>query len=297
MSTFKQKAKELFERRQFVRRNFGTTVLGGSDQKRRKEFGALAQEGYLRRHNPRDFKTYPYPVHFFRIYSAKHRHLNINPHQIFTDDLALSFEASANLNDFAYKDRADLIGHKPLSISANIEHTFPPTKFKKQHTEPYDKPLRPDELFGIAHLPVVLEGDLGSETHEPDTFENKKSTLRSLLQYRDVLINRTYQREWGLKNLIVLLAFTSDARMRHAMETMENLGGESRAIIFGAFPTLVSTTTAPEPLVDILEYPFKRVGYEDFIFTHELKKDPPHGRQADTDQGAHRNQGEDRPGA
>jgi hypothetical protein len=45
-------ALEVLNRRRYARRNFLTALLGGSEQNRRKEIGALCEAGYLTKHAP-----------------------------------------------------------------------------------------------------------------------------------------------------------------------------------------------------------------------------------------------------
>jgi hypothetical protein len=262
MKRYALEALEILDRRQYARRHFLTTLLGGSDQNRRVEIAALCKQGLLRRHNPSGDGVIEnsYPSYFHRIYSKASRKNKFNWHQVMVDDVMLSIEAACKRAGLAFRHRDQILKGSDFVLPANISWKF------GNRIETYRRPVAPDELFSIGDTYFVLEADRGSETIEATTFENKKSALRSLLQYRDIFTNRAYQTAWNIPNLMVLFAFDNVNHMRNVMRCMEGtLKGKSRGMLFAAYPSLGSPIASPEPLLTILQDPWLRVGHEPFI--------------------------------
>lgn len=275
--TYERQLIELLKHRQFGRTNFLTAATGGSYQWRRKTIGKLPE---LRRHNPngsispfkgglpnRDAR---YPRHFHRIYSLASRPLTFNWHQVFTDDIMLSVEAAARIHKAPLAHCRDILKAKPFKLEASISYTFEKGK-ATEHFETFDKPVEPDDLFAVWNEFIVVEADRGTETHGPHTFKDKKSILRSLLQYIYVLTKKTYK-EWDIPHLKVLFVFDSEARMHYAMHVLRDIiKVKSSSILFTCIPEFNSDApVAPKPALDILERPLLRVGYEPFYLKEQL---------------------------
>jgi hypothetical protein len=266
---------ELLNRRRLARMNFITDYLGGSYQNRRKEIGDLKDTEYLARFEPhgdgRLERAYP---HFFhRIYAKGTRAdkalkaAGIQPikhpdtgdqfwHQMFIDDIVLSFEIACKQKGIPFKDQYEILGDKPLELPCHISYTFGTGKTHKS-----DRALGPDALFAIGDTYFALEADRGTEPIERSNLE-QTSYLRKFLQYRDVLKNKTYLSEWGIPNLMVLhISNRQDRTDALSTYLAEELKGKSESQCFKAAPALASTAKAPRPLTTLLTDPYERVGH------------------------------------
>jgi hypothetical protein len=271
---------EILNRRRLARRNFLTELLGGNEQNRRKEVSNLKDTEYLTRHEPdgdgRLERSYP---HFFhRIYSKGPRAdkalkaAGIEPirhpdageqfwHQLFIDDILLSFEIACKERGILFRDQFEILGDRPAELPCNISFTFPSTG--KTHTS--DKALAPDALFAIGDTYFALEADRGTEPIERSNL-NQTSYLRKFLQYRDVLKGRTYKAVWDIPNLMVLHISARQERTDRLKDFLANgLRGKSESQCFRSAPTLASTAKSPMPLKTLLTDPYDRVGHPPYI--------------------------------
>src|SRR5437660_1543385 len=103
--------------------------------------------------------------------------------------------------------RAAILEGRDFTLSASIRWEF------QKHTEVCDLKVHPDELIGIGGQYYADELMRYSEQVGAHTFKNKKSFMRSALQYAHIFENRTYEKEWGLPNLKVRFIFDSVERM------------------------------------------------------------------------------------
>src|SRR5208282_1309002 len=205
-------ALEVLNRRRYARRNFLTALLGGSEQNRRKEIGALCEEGYLTRHSPNGAGAIEraYPHYFFRIYEKTPKAdklllgQGIEPikqtisqqfwHQILVDDILLSIEAACKRSGFAFRDQHHVLQGAACELPCKISYTF-----KSGRTDHSEKALAPDALFAINNTYFVLEADRNNEPIARNNL-NETSYLRKLLQYQDVFRNHTYKTHWDIPN-------------------------------------------------------------------------------------------------
>jgi hypothetical protein len=276
-------ALEVLNRRRYARRNFLTALLGGSEQNRRKEIGALCEEGYLTRHAPNGAGAIEraYPHYFFRIYEKTSkadkllRGNGIEPikqtisqqfwHQVLVDDILLSIEAACKQGGFAFRDEHQILQGAPRELPCTISHTF-----KRGHTQHFSKSLSPDALFAINNTYFALEADRNNEPIERNNL-NETSYLRKLLQYKDVFKNHTYKTHWGIPNLLVLNITTNETHMKNIMAFMQDgLQGKSRSMLFHALPVLSSSEKSPQPVLSLLTNPWQRVGHEAFTIGKEV---------------------------
>jgi hypothetical protein len=265
---------ELLNRRRLARMNFITDYLGGSYQNRRKEIGDLKETEYLHRFEPHGdgLLERAYPHFFHRIFAKGKRAdkalkaAGIEPtrhpdnsdqfwHQMFIDDILLSFEIACKAAGIPFKDQYQILGETPLELPCHISHTYD----SKIVTS--DRALAPDALFQVGTTYYALEADRGTEPVERSNL-NQTSYLRKFLQYRDVLKNKTYKTEWGIPNLMVLHISTRQERTDALINYMaEELQGKSESQCFKAAPSLASTAKAPKPLKTLLTDPYERVGH------------------------------------
>jgi hypothetical protein len=128
-----------------------------------------------------------------------------------------------------------------------------------------DRALMPDAVFGIeyegkARL-FALECDRDNEPLERSNL-NQTSYLRKLLQYRQVIQDRTYSTHWILPNLLVLNLTTSDLHMRKIMALATELfeGGSSNFLLFKTMPSLGDFAPPEKPTGRLLTEPWLRPG-------------------------------------
>lgn len=256
---------EVLDRRSFARANFLLELVGGSAHRRRADFAALTKAGLIVRHPPNGDGniTRSYPMYFHRIYSKKRdarppEHARGFWHQVMIDDLMIAVEIYCKKHGLTYTDGKDILQGRPMRLSSAISY-----EFERGRTETYDRDLLPDGLFAINDRYFVLEADRDTEDVHASTFKQKRSWLRTLLQYRDVLTKKTYAREWGIPNLTVLVATINEAQRRRIVnEFGDRLSGQSKALCFAVFPTLADTIKAPTPDLDFDNW--ERVGHPPF---------------------------------
>jgi hypothetical protein len=263
----------------YGRSNMLAALLGGSAQNRKRELGALREQGYLRcPEQQKDAGNYRYSPRIYELTQKARevlRNAGIAPinwkgerqfwHQLMVADILLSFQVGCKERGLRFQSQSQIIGDKGLALPCRISHTF-----SSGRTLTWDKALRPDELFAINDTHFLLEADRQNEPIERSEFQTS-SYLRKLLQYRDVFANRTYKTELGIQKLLVLNITLSEDRVRNIMNFMElELKGKSRALLFAAFPALGSRETYPRPMSELLDHPFERVGHEPFIIRKEV---------------------------
>jgi Replication-relaxation len=250
---------KVLNRRRYGRRNFLTALLGGSEQRRRKELGILARDGYLIRHSPTGAGKIEraYPFFFHRIYEngpkadVALRHCGIEPsskdaahqfwHQVFIDDILLSIEIGCKHNALDYQDLPGL-----PDLPCKISHTIN----GKVHTS--DKSLRPDAVFRIGSKFFCLEADRGTEPIERANL-SQTSYLRKLLQYRQVFSNQAYKTEWKLDNLLVLNVTVGAERAKNIMASMrDDIKAKASFLLFQSAPSLASSYKAPGPALNLI---------------------------------------------
>lgn len=253
---------DILSRRHYARRNFLTEALGGSEQVARKHLSKLAEQKLIRRHSPNGdgLIEHAYPPHFFRIYSLPARKNKFNWHQVMVDDIMLSIEAACKKHGLQFRDRHKILNGLPFELPCTITHKF------AKHTETYAGNLYPDELFAAGEDFYLLEADRATETIDPQTFKQKKSALRNILQYAHVLQHRTYQGAWGIPHVKILNVFDSETHKQNVVAFMrDTLKLTSKSLLFTAAPTLASAITSPQPVLDLITRPLERVGHEPFF--------------------------------
>lgn len=262
-------ALELLTRRRYGRRNFLTTFMGGNEQNRRVELADLAKAGKLVIHTPNGNGdiTRSYPKYFFRIFEKAQKHPRKAEtfwHQVLTDDLLISIETACKKHGLRFTDRDEILKGRPFELPCTITREIN----GKPHSS--TRAVTPDGLFSINNTHFVLEADTGSEPIERVNLE-QTSYLRKFLQYRDVLKNKTYEKSWGIPNLMVLNVTTKANRKDNLIKYMrEELNMTSRSMLFASYPSLASTIKAPQPILSLLDDPFARAGHDPFIIRKEV---------------------------
>src|ERR1700737_4134517 len=214
---------KLCDRYRYVRSNFIAAYHGTSTQHRKRELGPLAKDGYLRRPDQqKDSANYRYSSRIYELGPRGRVELlqqGVVPtiwkgerqfwHQLMIADIVLSIEIACQARGFRFRHRRNLLGDSPLSFQTNITFQHPSGK-----TESYVGALRPDDFFAINDTYFVLEADRQNEPINRPNLQNS-SYARKLLQYRDVLVRRTYKDIFP--NLMVLNITTND---QHAANVM-----------------------------------------------------------------------------
>jgi hypothetical protein len=253
----------ILKRRHYARSNFLINLLDGSKQNRIRDIGFLAAKGAIRRHSPNGDGVIEnaYPHYFHRIYSLSSRKNKFNWHQVMVDDLMLSIEAQCKSNGLRFRDQ-DEITSASLELPTHISH--PDTG------EVYKQALEPDRLFAIENTYFVLEADRHTEMLWPKTLKDRKSWLRSMLQYRDIFKNQTYKKVWNIPNLLVMAALINETNMRNVMQIVTKLNQAPTSVLFCAFPELADSIKSPTPNLPLLG-DWQRVGHPPFNVMEQVR--------------------------
>lgn len=283
---------EVLTRRKFGRTNFLAEFLGGNYTNRRHDIYALEKQGLLRAHRPGgDGKIErAYADHWHYIWSLASRKLDLDWHEVGVDDIMLAVEIWAKKSSVTFQDAKHILKGKHLELPCEIKWDFPATRWRKAHPETYDKPVCPDALFSLGERYFALEFDRDSESIYPSTFKDTKSWHRSLLQYGHVLKNRTYQKEWNIPSLTLLVVCTATMHtINIAAHLRDVIGADSPNICFNAVPVLADTFKSPTPALPLFD-DWTRVGFPNFNMAMEVMN----GRQAGENTRTHQPKGGDR---
>jgi hypothetical protein len=183
-------------------------------------------------------------------------------HQLMVADIVMSFEIACKSRGLRFRHRKDIIGSAPLTFPTEISHQFP------KHSDHYSGVLQPDELFAINDTYFILEADRHNEPITRPTLATS-SYLRKILQYRAVLKSTSYKAL--IPNMLVLNITTSPTHADNIMAFMEaELAMSSSSMMFMGIDILGSRESYPQPLVELLDLPFRRVGHDNFIISQEV---------------------------
>ena len=176
-------------------------------------------------------------------------------------DIVMSFEIACKSRGLRFRHRTEIIGSAPLTFPTKISHQFP------KHSDHYAGVLQPDELFAINDTYFILEADRQNEPITRPTLSTS-SYLRKILQYRAVLKSGSYKEL--IPNMLVLNITTSTIHADNIMTFMQNeLAMSSSSMMFMGIDILGSRESYPQPLIELLDLPFRRVGHDNFIISQE----------------------------
>ena len=206
----------------------------------RKSLKRLVEAGYLERpellNDPRvknDFLNYalaPKAFEVLEVMGKRHRYA-VPPgggyaHAAMTVAIAANIELAATAAGFKYIPQEEILAKapeatrlskNPLSLPTEISYTF------KSGTQRSDRPTVPDQLFGIDYGNgcrfFAVEADRGMESIQPTNLK-ANSILRKVLSYKNILINGTYKKSWGIPNLILLFVTTAEERVENMVELL-----------------------------------------------------------------------------
>ncbi len=271
LDTFK-----VLDRVRYARSNFIAALHGGSQQHRKRDLGKLRRRGLLAAPDQqKDSANYRYSPRVYELTAKAKAELERAGHapmqwigarqfwhQLMVADIVLSFEIACKGRGLRFRHREELIGDAPFRFTASISHQF------AKHVDHYDGALVPDDLFAINGTHFVLEADRLSEPISRPTLSSS-SYLRKILQYREVLKSGSYKDL--IPNMIVLNITTSDEHARNIRSFMyDELGMQSKSLLFKGLPVLGSRDSYPQPLTHLLDEPFDRAGYPPFIIAKEV---------------------------
>jgi hypothetical protein len=276
MDAFNLETFKALDRYRYLRSNFVAALHGGSQQHRKRDLGVLRRRGLLS--TPEQQKSsanYRYTPRVYELSTKGKAALaasGITPthwigerqfwHQLMVADIVMSFEIACKARGLRFRHRKDIIGSVPLTFPTTISHQFP------KHLGHYSGVLQPDELFAINDTYFILEADRQSEPISRPTLETS-SYLRKTLQYRAVLKSGAYKQL--IPNMLVLNITTSATHADNIMAFMEReLAMSSSSMMFMGIEILGSRDTYPQPLIELLDLPFRRVGHDNFIISQEV---------------------------
>jgi hypothetical protein len=268
---------KLCDRYRYVRSNFIAAYHDTSLQHRKRELGPLVEQGYL--HRPaqqKDCANYRYSPRIYELAARGKAELvkhGIEPriwagerqfwHQLMVADIVLSIEIACRLRRLQFRHRRELLGNSPLSFATSISFRHPSGKLQE-----YIGRLQPDDFFAVNDSYFALEADRENEPIVRSTLQSS-SYARKLLQYRDVLVRKTYKPLFP--SLIVLNITTSQQHAANIMTFMDRvLEAQSQSLLFKGIPILGSREKYPDPLTSLLDEPFGRVGHTPYVISQEV---------------------------
>jgi len=276
MNAYNLETFKALDRYRYLRSNFVAAYHGGSQQHRKRDLGTLKRRGLLSApEQQKGSANYRYTPRVYELSPKGKAALlasGITPthwvgerqfwHQLMVADIVMSIEIACRKRGLRFRHRKDIIGAASLTFPASITHEFP------KHTDRYSGVLQPDDLFAVNNTHFILEADRQNEPITRPTLATS-SYLRKILQYRAVLKSGSYKEL--IPNMLVLNITTSPAHADNIMAFMQNeLAMSSSSMMFMGIDILGSRDTYPQPLIELLDLPFRRVGHDNFIISQEV---------------------------
>lgn len=166
----------------------------------------------------------------------------------------------------------EILARAGASLGAIVPFTYrsPETGQTAQES----RTLVPDALFGIeyaqpeakrAYRFFLLEADRKTEPTRASRFD-RKSYLRTILQYREFIGQGLYKAHYKLESSALLLnVMTSPLHMRSVMSLVAEIsGGRNSYMLFKCLPQFGTYFKPAKPDLALLSTPWERVGYEPF---------------------------------
>ncbi|KJC62052.1 hypothetical protein UP10_01295 [Bradyrhizobium sp. LTSPM299] len=276
MDAYNLETFKALDRYRYLRSNFVAAYHGGSQQHRKRDLGTLKRRGLLSapeqqknsanyRYTPRVYELSPKGKAALAAHGITPTHWVGERqfwHQLMVADVVMSIEIACKKRGLRFRHRKDIIGTAPLTFPTAISHQFP------KHFDHYSGVLQPDELFAINETHFILEADRQNEPITRPTLATS-SYLRKILQYRAVLKSGAYKEL--IPNMLVLNITTSPTHADNIMAFMrDELAMSSSSMMFMGIDILGSRDTYPQPLIELLDLPFRRVGHDNFIISQEV---------------------------
>jgi hypothetical protein len=176
--------------------------------------------------------------------------------------------ATLERSDIRYISQAEILARAETELRASTQIIDPATG------KAVTKDLIPDALFGLEYTAkgkryyrfFLVEADRGTEPTTSTNF-NRKSHLRSLLQYRDYIGKGGYKSHLGLTaSLMVLNVLTEETKMRKMIKLTEEASGTAgnSYMLFRTCAGFGPVFKPPKPMLDLLEGPWARAGQAEF---------------------------------
>ena len=151
----------------------------------------------------------------------------------------------------------------PMRLPVSISHPAAPNG--AHHAVEVN--LTPDAVFGLEYSTAgaksyrffALEADRATMPVSRSTLR-VSSYLRKILAYRQVAAREMYKTQYGIPNLLVLTATTSDDHMRSIMRLLGEIASSSTMFLFKSTAAFWTVGAAPVPSPVILTEPWERVG-------------------------------------
>ncbi len=155
-------------------------------------------------------------------------------------------------------------------VKGPLRTTVPYTHNGKTET----RDLIPDSVFALAYRTdtgeryrlFALEADRGTEPGHSGT-ANRKSQLRTVLQYRAYVGEGLYKVHLGVNApMLVLTITTNAARLRNLVDLVAETSatGRNSFMLFQHLPQFGRHFAPPKPLPQLLSEPWHRAGHEPF---------------------------------
>ncbi|UCI07372.1 replication-relaxation family protein [Mesorhizobium sp. B1-1-8] len=181
-------------------------------------------------------------------------------HQLMVSCVTASIELAILANpSLGFIPRHQAIGDRQLSAVAPFTHGGRSHSLK----------LIPDQLFGIRYgdkkLYFLLEVDRSTELVSHGSFE-RKSFLRSFLQYRHFVGGQTYKQHYGIEEgMVVLFLTTTERQLQNMIDLVMRVteGKGNNYVLFRCESRFATKGALPSPILDLVAGRWRRAGKGD----------------------------------
>jgi len=177
--------------------------------------------------------------------------------------------------ELATLERSDIsyISQSAILDRADTQLRFPVTIKNPKTKKPETKDLIPDAIFGLEYKSAgeksyrffIVEADRATEPTRTSNF-NRKSHLRTLLQYREYVGQGLYKSHLNLSaGLMVLNVTINPATMNRMLKLTQELSGKGNTyLLFKTIEQFGPSFMTPQPIPEFLTGPWQRAGYGGF---------------------------------
>jgi Replication-relaxation len=199
------------------------------------------------------------------------------PHRIMINDVWVSIQLAVQADpDLELIRPTDIIRaapeatrrkDNPFEMPSHARYRHP--RSGKEHSLPTG--IVPDKLFGIQNNATGRQLFIMLEVHRTvpltDASPNRKTVLKTLAAYRRMNAKLPgsstapiYQQHFGIPNMLVLWATTSDQKVANILALVDHLTEGNGSALFGAgcLPMHQNQLRSPKPATEILEYKWQR---------------------------------------
>lgn len=181
------------------------------------------------------------------------------PHALMVCDLLASIELGCREKGIRFISWEEILNKAPC----------------RDHKNPFKIPINqklkaivPDALFGLEYPNktyrfFVLEADRGTMPIYRNNL-NQTSYTKKLLQYREILSKKIYKSHFGIPNLYVLNVTTSEERMNHMIEALNQITSSKGNSVFLFKHQINHILCSPPADANMLKQPWSRAKYPNF---------------------------------